>query len=53
MSGRNALVFCGCDLQIVVSSPIIISLFGGAARFRCGNTCSKFIFSVDRPAIVQ
>jgi len=45
--------FFPSDLQILRSSLIIISLFGDAARFRCGNSCSEFIFTVDRIAIVQ
>src|SRR5712664_1585406 len=37
---------CSCpfDLQIPKSSLIIICLFGDAARFRCGNSCARFIF---------
>ncbi len=47
------MIFCGLDLQIFAASLIIICLFGDAARFRCGTSCPKFIFSVDRLAIVQ
>src|SRR5258706_15718399 len=39
--------FSGSDLQILRSSLIIICLLGDAARFRCGNSCSKFIFCIS------
>ena len=46
--GGSDAVFSRSDLQILRSSLIIIGLFGDAARFRCGNSCSKFVCSVDR-----
>src|SRR6266849_2831862 len=43
--------FSCSDLQILRSSLIITSLFGDAARFRCGDSSFKFIFTIDRIAI--
>jgi hypothetical protein len=47
------LDFFPADLQIPRSSLIIISLLGDAARFRRGISCFKFIFSVDRIAVIR
>jgi hypothetical protein len=40
----RALKFLQSDLQIIRTSLIITSLFGDAARFRCGNPNLSFIF---------